>query len=106
QPLGSEFNLDPVQESSQILPANNVFGFSNSAYRCELLERCLPIPKDAVLVDWYLATRAWLFGAKLSFDREVRMSYRQYGANTARVRLPFSCDQILSDSALVRRHFQ
>jgi hypothetical protein len=106
QSLGSEFNLDPAQESSQILPGNNVFGFSNSAYRCELLERCLPIPDDAVLVDWYLATRAWLFGAKLSFDREVRMSYRQYGANTARVRLPFWPDQILSDSALVRRHFQ
>ena len=106
QSLGSEFNLDPAQEPSQILPGNNVFGFSNSAYRCELLERCLPIPEDAVLVDWYLATRAWLFGAKLSFDHDARMNYRQYGANTARVRLPFWPDQILSDSALVRRHFQ
>jgi len=106
QPLGSKFNLDPAMKPSQVLPANNVFGFSNSAYRCELLERCLPIPADAVLVDWYIATRAWLFGAELSFDHSVRMKYRQYGANTARVRLPFWADQILSDSALVRRHFQ
>lgn len=104
--LGSKFNLDPSVKPSQVLPRNNVFGFSNSALRCELLERCLPIPDDAVLVDWYIATRAWLFGAELSFDHAVRMKYRQYGANTARVRLPFWPDQILSDSKLVRRHFQ
>lgn len=106
QSLGSEFNLDPAMMPSQVLPRNNVFGFSNSAYRCDLLDRCLPIPRDAVLVDWYMATRAWLFGAELSFDHNVRMKYRQYGANTARVRLPFWPDQILSDSLLVRKHFQ
>jgi hypothetical protein len=106
QPLGSKFNLDPTVKPSQVLPGNNVFGFSNSAYRCDLLERCLPIPKDAVLVDWYIATRAWLFGAELSFDHSVGMKYRQYGGNTARVRLPFWPDQILSDSMLVRKHFQ
>ena len=106
RPVGSEFNLDLALKPSQTLPGNNVFGFSNSAYRCELLERCLPIPKDAVLVDWYLATRAWLLGAELSFDHNVRMDYRQYDANTARIRLPFWPDQILSDSVLVRRHFQ
>ncbi len=106
QSLGSKFNLDHSVKPSQVLPGNNVFGFSNSAYRCELLERCLPIPRDAVLVDWYLATRAWLFGAELSFDHTVRMKYRQYDVNTARVRLPFWPDQILSDSMLVRKHFQ
>ena len=106
QSLGSKFNLDPAVKPSQVLPGNNVFGFSNSAYRCELLGRCLPIPRDAVLVDWYIATRAWLFGAELSFDNSVRMKYRQYDANTARVRLPFWPDQILSDSILVRKHFQ
>lgn len=106
QSLGSQFNLDPTVKPSQVLPGNNVFGFSNSAYRCELLERCLPIPSNAVLVDWYLATRAWLFGAELSFDHDARMKYRQYGSNTARVRLPFWPDQILSDSLLVRKHFQ
>jgi hypothetical protein len=106
QSLGSKLNLDPAVKPSQVLPGNNVFGFSNSAYRCELLERCLPVPRDAVLVDWYIATRAWLFGAELSFDHNVRMKYRQYSANTARVRLPFWPDQILSDSLLVRKHFQ
>jgi hypothetical protein len=106
QALGSRFSLDPALKPAQILPRNNVFGFSNSSYRCELLERCLPVPRDAVLVDWYLATRAWLFGAELSFDHNLRMKYRQYDANTARVRLPFWPEQILSDSMLVRKHFQ
>lgn len=106
RPIGSELNLDPATKPSDVLPRNNVFGFSNSAYRCELLERCLPIPHDAVLVDWYVATRAWLMGAEFSFDQYRRMQYRQYEANTARIRLPFWPDQILSDSALVRRHFQ
>ena len=106
QSLGLRLNLDPAVKPSQVLPGNNVFGFSNSAYRCELLERCLPIPRNAVLVDWYIATRAWLFGAELSFDHTVQMKYRQYDANTARVRLPFWPDQVLSDSMLVRKHFQ
>ena len=106
QSVGLEFNLDPAVKAAQVLPRNNIFGFSNSAYRCELLERCLPIPREAVLVDWYIATRAWLFGAELSFDHNVGMKYRQYGRNTARVRLPFWPDQVLSDSLLVRKHFQ
>ena len=80
EPLGAEFNLDPASTPSHVLPRNNIFGFSNSAYRCELLDRALPIPSEAVLVDWYIATRAWLFGAELSFDRTVRMKYRQYEA--------------------------
>jgi hypothetical protein len=83
-----------------------VFGFSNSAYRYELLKRCLPIPPEAVLVDWFLATRAWLLGAELGFDRTIRMKYRQYGANTARVRLPFLAEQVFSDTTLVLQHFQ
>jgi hypothetical protein len=103
---GADFNLDPVLKPSQVLPRTNVFGFSNSAFRCELLERCLPIPREAVLVDWFLATRAWLYGAELAFDRTIRMKYRQYSSNTARVRLPFRSEQVLSDTALVRRHFQ
>ncbi len=61
---------------------------------------------SAVLVDWFLATRAWLLGARLAFDPVPRMDYRQHPANTARVRFPFSRDQVISDTALVRQHFQ
>jgi hypothetical protein len=104
--LSLTFDLPPQLEPEDVFPRNNVFGFSNSAYRAELLRRCFPIPANAVLVDWFLATRAWLLGATLAFDRVPRMDYRQHPANTARVRLPFSRDQVISDTALVRRHYQ
>lgn len=106
QDLGLTFGPPPELTLEDVFPRNNVFGLSNSAFRSDLLRRCLPIPSDAVLVDWFLASRAWLLGAKLAFDRVPRMDYRQHPANTARVRLPFSGDQVISDTALVRRHFQ
>jgi hypothetical protein len=104
--LGQTFDLPPQLEPEAIFPRNNVFGFSNSAFRSDLLRRCLPIPPQAILVDWYLATRAWLLGASMAFDHVPRMKYRQYPSNTARLRLPFSSDQIVSDTELVQQHFQ
>jgi hypothetical protein len=106
QNLGLTFDLPPRLRPEDVFPRNNVFGFSNSAYRTDLLRRCLPIPAEAVLVDWFLSTRAWLLGARLAFDRVPRMDYRQHPANTARVRFPFSVDQVVSDTGLVRRHFE
>ena len=104
--LDLTFDLPPQLEPDDVFPRNNVFGFSNSAFRSDLLRRCLPIPATAVLVDWFLATRAWLLGARLTFDHVPRMDYRQHPTNTARVRFPFSPDQVISDTALVRQHFQ
>ena len=104
--LGVSFDLPYGLKPDGVLPRNNVFGFSNSAFRTDLLRRCLPIPSGAVLVDWFLATRAWLLGAKLAFDHVSRMAYRQHPRNTARVRYPFAPDQVVSDTALVRQHFQ
>ncbi|MGD0458149.1 MAG: hypothetical protein ABSC21_10435 [Terriglobia bacterium] len=104
--LGLTFGLPPQLGPEDVFPRNNVFGFSNSAFRSDLLRRCLPIPAGAVLVDWFLATRAWLLGARLAFDHVPRMDYRQHPTNAARVRFPFSRDQVISDTALVRQHFQ
>lgn len=104
--LGLRFDLQRGLEPDDVFPRNNVFGFSNSAFRTDLLRRCLPIPADAVLVDWFLATRAWLLGARLTFDHVSRMAYRQHPGNTARVRSPFTPDQLVSDTALVRQHFE
>lgn len=104
--LDLTFDLPPQLAPEDVFPRNNVFGFSNSAFRSELLVRCLPIPADVIMVDWFLSTRAWLFGARLAFDRVPRMDYRQYPANTARIRFPFSPKQVASDTALVRGHFR
>src|ERR1051325_9052353 len=49
--LGLTFALPPELRAKDVLPKNNVFGFSNSTYRSELLRRCLPVPAGGVLVD-------------------------------------------------------
>jgi hypothetical protein len=100
------FGLPAHLQPDSVLPRNNVFGFSNSAFRAEVLRRCLPIPAKAVLVDWFIATRAWVLGAKLGFDDEPRMDYRQHANNMALVRPPFSPDQVSYASALVYEHFR
>ena len=106
QELGLTFCLPPGTMAGDMFPQNNVFGLSNSAYRSDLLRRCLPVPARVVLVDWFLATMAWLMGARLSFDPVVRMDYRQHGANTARVGFPVNAEQVVRDTELVRQHFQ
>jgi hypothetical protein len=64
----------------------------------------LPIPAQARAVDWYLATRAWLLGARIDFDHEPRMLYRQHSGNMTVVRPPYSADQIARDTRLVLEH--
>jgi hypothetical protein len=104
--LGLTFDLPAQLRPEDVFPRNNIFGFSNSAFRSDLLRQCLPIPAGAILVDWFLATRAWLLGARLTFDHMPRMDYRQHPTNTARVRFPITRDQVISDTALVMRHFE
>jgi len=106
QDLGLTFDLPNQCRPENVLPRNNAFGLSNSAFRSQLLARCLPIPRDVALVDWYLATRAWLGGARLTFDSTVRMDYRQHSANMARLREPFTQQQVIQDTELVRNHFR
>jgi hypothetical protein len=104
--LGMTLTLPAQTVPDSILPRNNVFGFSNSAFRSELLQRCLPIPTGVVLVDWFLATRAWLMGASLAFDTAVRMDYRQHGTNTAPIRFPLDASRVIRDTMKVREHYR
>jgi len=105
RPLGREFS--PLGLAPEcVLPRRNLFGFSNSAIRTSLLVRCLPVPPETVLMDWMVATRAWLAGATLSFDPVPRMEYRRYSANTARVSPSLQAAQVVSDTALVAAHFR
>jgi hypothetical protein len=102
--LGWTMTVPDGMTADAVLPRRNLFGLSNSTYRSDLLRRCLPIPAEAVLVDWFLATRAWLIGANIAFDAIPRMLYRQHGANTAQARPPFSVARVAQDTALVRQH--
>jgi len=104
--LGLTFGLPAGLKPEDVFPGNNVYGLSNSAYRSELLRECLPVPPEEELVDWFLATRAWLMGAGMSFDPVARMYYRQHETNTARVKPPFGTKQVAQDTERVMRHFQ
>lgn len=90
---------------SEVLPRWNIFGLSNTAYRTGVLSACLPIPSSCILVDWFLATRAWGNNARFFFDREPRMAYRQHGTNTARVLPPFTAEQVLLAARRVTEHY-
>ena len=58
------------------------------------------------MVDWLVVTRAYLAGARLGFDAEPRMAYRQYESNTAQVMPPFTPEGILQATAHVLEHLQ
>jgi hypothetical protein len=103
--LGVDFGPAADEDPVEMLPRNNVFGLSNTAYRTETLRRCLPIPADNPLVDWLLATRAHALGARMVFDATPLMSYRQHGENIARVLPPFSGAEVDAASRHVLRHY-
>ena len=105
QALGVVLAPPSGTDAAELLPRWNVFGFSNSAYRCSTLRECLPFPADCVLVDWLLATRAWAAGATLAFDAVPRMGYRQHPAGMAPVLPPFDEAQVLTATARVLGHY-
>lgn len=100
--LGLPKNVGP----DEILPRHNVYGLSNTAWRADLMSQCLPIPETVEIVDWFLATKAWLCGAKLSFDADIGMDYRQHGSNMAQVRAPFTREQVVRDTERVLQHYR
>lgn len=87
------------------LAYKNVYGFSNTTWRAEVLMRCLPVPAECVLMDWYAATLAYYRGAAIGHDPEPRMYYRQHADNIASVLPPFTKRQIARAAELVRGHY-
>lgn len=104
--MRAAFRIQAGMRPEDAFPRHNIFGLSNSAYRCDLLRECLPIPDEAILVDWFLSSRAWLFEVTMEFGAEVQMDYRQHGANTARVLGPFDAEQVARDTSRVLDHFR
>lgn len=88
-----------------LLIKNNVFGLSNTAYRCDLLKHCLPVPRNCQLMDWFIAVRACIEKARPSFDYSPNMVYRQYSSNTAKVIPPFSSQEVIHAAVLVMNHY-
>lgn len=103
-PLDFIFTPPQLSDYGSILFRWNIFGLSNTAYRSEIVSRCLPIPPDCTAVDWYLATMSLLHGSRLGFDNNPQMYYRQHGANTARIIPPFTPEQVLNATRIVLQH--
>lgn len=104
--LGQTMSLPGALSAEDVLPSGNIFGLSNTAYRSDTLSRCLPIPSAAFAPDWYLATKAWLNGARMGFDPVPRMHYRRDGRNMAVVGPPYAAEQICNDTKKVLEHFR
>ena len=107
--LGVRFAEPPEASPAaldELLPRGNVFGLSNSCYRLSALRAGLPVPSGCIAVDWYLATAAWLDGARLALERVPQMRYRQYAENLAPVVPPFTAEVLERTTAVVCRHHQ
>ena len=103
--IGAYFGLKEGEVLDDVLPRYNFLGLSNTAWRSETLKNFLSVPKTCVAMDWYLATQAWGNGAAIIFDRTVRMRYRQYANNTAKVVPPFSTAQVINATDIVSEHY-
>lgn len=104
--LDRQFHPPENYDVSELMVRNNIFGLSNTAYRTDVLEKCLPFPDNCILLDWFIATKALNSSANPYFDKEVRMLYRQHSLNTARVLPPFSREQILLSIKRVLDHYR
>jgi len=89
-----------------VLPDHNVFGLGNSVYRTAMLARCLPVPSATHLVDWYLATQAWLMGARMTVDPVALVRYRQHENNTLPLLPPFTVEAVQRATRAVQKHFR
>ena len=104
--MKESFTLEPTQQDWQALLSRvNVFGFSNTAYRTNILKACFPVPQATVMLDWLVVTKALFNGARLYFDSTAQMLYRQYETNTARVLAPYTSEQIHRSSQLLLQHY-
>jgi hypothetical protein len=104
--LGLSFGQTDGETIDSLLPRYNIFGMSNTAYRSDVLRRCLPLGETCEIVDWSLATRAWAGGANMHFDPQPQMAYRQYASNFARVLLPFTPEHVLAATRWVISHYR
>lgn len=105
QALDLRFGPTEQQDWASFLVSVNVFGFSNTAYRCTLLQDCLDMPSEVVMMDWLVISQALVRRARLFFDAEPHMLYRQYPDNTARVLAPYSAEQLRRATGLVGQHY-
>ena len=73
--------LDPRRVSLGAQLVSNTVTGCTSLLNMALLRRALPVPKEAVMHDWWLSLVAAAFGRLCYIDRPL-VDYRQHGRNT------------------------
>lgn len=104
--IGATFGPQIGEDPAPLLPSYNVFGLSNTAYRADVLRGCLPLSSETEMIDWQLATLAFIRGATLAFDFTPRMYYRQHAGNLANVLPPFTAHQVSLAATRVLAHYR
>jgi len=104
--LGLVFSMPADFSIQDHISRVNLFGLTNSAFRSEILSKCLPIPDDCLLVDWYLISLAIANGAKVGFTNKIMMAYRQYEENVARILPPFSEHELIKATQIITSHYE
>lgn len=72
--------LIPERSSLKELLLQNTVTGCTTIFNRPLLEKCLPIPDEALMHDWWIALVAAAFGT-ISFIDQPTMLYRQHGHN-------------------------
>lgn len=103
--LGRRMEVNEPVDWAATLSASNIVGMSNAAYDSSLLRELLTFPDDCEVVDWYMATRAWLLGATIRWEPRPLVRYRQHEGNVAAVLPPFTVQHVRAATELVRRHY-
>lgn len=75
-----EYILPNKNSFSRLLIQNTITGCTIIINR-KLAEKCLAIPGQAIMHDWWLGLVASCFG-KIGFINEATIKYRQHGSNT------------------------
>lgn len=73
--------LNPFRNSFTRLLVSNVVTGCTAMFNEELARLATPVPRDAIMHDWWLALVASAFG-RLSFIEKALVDYRQHGSNT------------------------
>ncbi len=103
--LGLEFRTQNQENWLEFLTDKNVFGFSNTAYRTNILKEIIDIPCQTIMMDWLVVLKALVNqNARLYFDHDIHMAYRQYAKNVNNIISPLSSGNIIRASKLLLDH--
>ena len=103
--IGYRLPPEGYERVSDVLPSHNAFGLTNTTYRTGLLSSILDGISGSALLDWEMATWAWLMEADMEINDGVQMDYRQHPESTLALIPPYTTEDIYRATEAVLSHF-